>query len=97
MTTATLITSKQARLEFSRAMSEKDEDNRRRELALEEKHFRELARKSKINVENMAHDVSANRVNEGGDGNAPGPSQRESSTSKASEAVAPSGSIFCEY
>ncbi|CAM9090655.1 unnamed protein product [Hapterophycus canaliculatus] len=43
----------QARMEFSRAMSEKDDDYRRRELALQERHSRELARKSQTAAEEM--------------------------------------------
>lgn len=43
----------QARTEFARAMSEKDEDYRRRELALEERQSRELAKKSQESAEDM--------------------------------------------
>ncbi|CAM9333908.1 unnamed protein product [Sphacelaria rigidula] len=48
----------QARTEFSRAMSEKDEDHRRKELVLEEKHSRDLARKSQSIAEEMAQQPS---------------------------------------
>ncbi|CAM9178368.1 unnamed protein product [Scytosiphon promiscuus] len=43
----------QARMEFSRAMSEKDEDYHRRELELQERHSRELASKSQTAAEEM--------------------------------------------
>lgn len=40
-------------MEFSRAMSEKDEDYRLRELALQEKHSRDLAKQSQTAAEEM--------------------------------------------
>lgn len=44
---------------FSRAMSEKDEDYRRKALALEEKHSRELAKSSKTSADQMSRQLSS--------------------------------------
>lgn len=75
----------QARTEFARAMSEKDEDYRRRELALQERHSRELAKKSQDSAEDImmarpAEDEGAKPQGDGGSGAAePGARERKSS------------------
>ncbi|CAM9417387.1 unnamed protein product [Ectocarpus fasciculatus] len=80
----------QARTEFSRAMSEKDEDYRRRELALEERHSRELAKKSQTSAEEMMRGVSGSGeesegagVGQGGDRKAVAPGAMERKSTKA--------------
>lgn len=48
-------------------MSEKDDDHRRKELAAEERHSRELAKKSQASAEEMAQPPSGNGIDQGGD------------------------------
>lgn len=81
----------QARTEFSRAMAEKDEDYRRRELALEERHSRELAKKSQTSAEEMMVAVSGSGeesegsgAGQGGDRKAVAPGAMERKSSKVS-------------
>lgn len=73
-------------MEFSRAMSEKDEDYLRRELALQEKHSCELARKSQAAAEEMvttATEGATERQGADGIGAAtPGANERKSSKVK---------------
>ncbi|CAM9757468.1 unnamed protein product, partial [Ectocarpus sp. 8 AP-2014] len=80
----------QARTEFSRAMSEKDEDYRRRQLALEERHSRELAKKSQTSAEEMMVAVSGSgeesggsAAGQGGDRKAVAPGAMERKSSKS--------------
>ncbi|CAN0360223.1 unnamed protein product, partial [Ectocarpus sp. 12 AP-2014] len=80
----------QARTEFSRAMSEKDEDYRRRELALEERHSRELAKKTQASAEEMMVEVSGSGeeseglgAGQGGDRKAIAPGAMERKSSKS--------------
>lgn len=78
----------QARTEFSRAMSEKDEDHLRRELALQEQHSRDLAKKSQASVEEMMMARPGEREgrepqgDDGKDGGAPGARERRSSKAR---------------
>lgn len=75
-------------------MSEKDEDYRRRELILEERHSRELAKKSQISAEEMMVGVSRSGeeseeggagARQGGDGKVVAPGAMERKSSKASK------------
>ena len=76
----------QARTEFARAMSEKDEDYRRRELALQERHSRELAKKSQESAQDMMMarpgEDEEGVAPQGGGGDAAGPGARERKSSK---------------
>lgn len=68
-------------------MSEKDEDHRRRELALQEKHSRELAKKSQTSAEEMMMARSGGegvepQGEDGKDAEAPGARERRSSKAK---------------
>lgn len=68
-------------------MSEKDDDSRLRQLALEEKHSRELAHMSTISAEaSKAHDFSssAGKMEENG-GKDAGMDERESASSKVTD------------
>lgn len=67
-------------MEFARAMSEKDEDYSRKELALEERHSRELATRSQVSAEEMVQQSSGEQANQGGDGLA----SKERASSKVS-------------
>lgn len=68
-------------------MSEKDEDYRRQELALQEKHSRELARKSQASAEEMmmarsGEEKGESQGDDGKDVEAPGAKERRSSKAR---------------
>lgn len=68
-------------------MSEKDEDHRRRELALQETHSRELAKKSQASAEEMmmarpGEEGGESQGDDGIDVDAPGARERRSSKAR---------------
>lgn len=92
----------QARTEFARAMTEKDEDYRRRELELQERHSRELAKKSRESAQDMMmarpgeEEEGAVPQGRGGSGAAE-PGARERKSSKVRHSVERPVRLFMRF